>query len=132
MFHFYVLNFFKKGDTIQGGTLFKGGHYLRKYGTTFDLCKVNFNASLWFTSVVILTLSCQVIDSQPKIITRWSNKIGCFSKHKLICIGIPRLKESTHKIAKFCSTICLSIFVIQCSSRLKVVTRSIYDLIICI
>ena len=32
MFLFYVLIFFKKGDTIQGGTLFKGGHYLRKYG----------------------------------------------------------------------------------------------------
>ena len=32
MFHFYVLRFFKNGDTIQGGTLFKGGHYLRKYG----------------------------------------------------------------------------------------------------
>ena len=33
MLLFYVLSFFKKGDTIQGGTLFKGGHYLRKYGT---------------------------------------------------------------------------------------------------
>ena len=32
MFLFHVLSFFKKGDTIQGGTLFKGGHYLRKYG----------------------------------------------------------------------------------------------------
>ena len=32
MFLFYALGFFKKGDTIQGGTLFKGGHYLRKYG----------------------------------------------------------------------------------------------------
>ena len=32
MFFFYVLSFFKKGDTIQGGTLFKGGYYLRKYG----------------------------------------------------------------------------------------------------
>ena len=32
MFLFYVLGFFKNGDTIQGGTLFKGGHYLRKYG----------------------------------------------------------------------------------------------------
>ena len=30
MFLFYVL--FKKGDTIQGGKFFKGGHYLRKYG----------------------------------------------------------------------------------------------------
>ena len=28
----YLLNFFKKGDIIQGGTTFKGGHYLRKYG----------------------------------------------------------------------------------------------------
>ena len=27
MFLFYVLSFFKKGDTIQGGKLFKGGHY---------------------------------------------------------------------------------------------------------
>ena len=31
MFLFYVLSFFKKGDTIQGGTLFKRGHYLMKY-----------------------------------------------------------------------------------------------------
>ena len=36
MFLFYVLSFFKKGDTIQGGTLFKGGHYLRKYGISFS------------------------------------------------------------------------------------------------
>ena len=32
MFLFYVLTFFKKGDTIQEEKLFKGGHYLRKYG----------------------------------------------------------------------------------------------------
>ena len=32
MFLFYVLSFFKKGDIIQGRKLFKGGHYLRKYG----------------------------------------------------------------------------------------------------
>ena len=32
MFLFYVLSFFKNGDTIQGETLFKGGNYLRKYG----------------------------------------------------------------------------------------------------
>ena len=38
MFLFHVLSFFKKGDTIQGGTLFKGGHYLRKYGTLFIWC----------------------------------------------------------------------------------------------
>ena len=33
MFFFYVLSFVKKGDTIQEGTLFKGGHYLRKNGS---------------------------------------------------------------------------------------------------
>ena len=32
MFLFCVLSFFKKGDSIQGETLFKGEHYLRKYG----------------------------------------------------------------------------------------------------
>ena len=35
-FKFYVLNvppiFWKRGDIIQGRTLYKGGHYLRKYG----------------------------------------------------------------------------------------------------
>ena len=31
MFLFYVLSFFIKGGTIQGGTLFKGGHYLYSY-----------------------------------------------------------------------------------------------------
>ena len=34
MFLFYVLSFFKKGDIIQEGTLFKGGHYSRKYGNS--------------------------------------------------------------------------------------------------
>ena len=28
----YKINFFKKEDNIQGGTLLKGGHCLRKYG----------------------------------------------------------------------------------------------------
>ena len=27
----------KGGDTIQGRTLYKGGHYLRKYGTYADI-----------------------------------------------------------------------------------------------
>ena len=38
---FYVLSLFKKGDTIQGGTLFKGGHYLRKYGI-YDFDRIVF------------------------------------------------------------------------------------------
>ena len=33
MFLFYVLTIFKNRDTIQEGTLFKGGHYIRKYGS---------------------------------------------------------------------------------------------------
>ena len=32
MFLFYVLIFFKNGDTIQGGTLYNEGHHLMKYG----------------------------------------------------------------------------------------------------
>ena len=36
MFLSYVLSFFKKGDTIQGGTLFNGENYLRKYGNLVD------------------------------------------------------------------------------------------------
>ena len=42
MFPFYVLSFFKKGDTIQGETLFKGGHYLRKYGMCLMKSQKNF------------------------------------------------------------------------------------------
>ena len=41
MFLFYVLTFFKKGDIIQGGTLFKGGHYLRKYGSLLSVASVS-------------------------------------------------------------------------------------------
>ena len=32
MFLFYVISFFKEGNFIQEGTLFKGVYYLRKYG----------------------------------------------------------------------------------------------------
>jgi hypothetical protein len=38
MFLFYALSFFKKWDTIQEKTLFKGGHYLRKYGIHVYVC----------------------------------------------------------------------------------------------
>ncbi len=50
MFHFYVLSFFEKGDTIQGGTLFKGGQYLRKYSISTSE-KNNFpgNYSMGYT-----------------------------------------------------------------------------------
>ena len=38
MFLFYVCTkLFFKGETIQGGTLFKGGHYLGKYSILFGL-----------------------------------------------------------------------------------------------
>ena len=40
MFFFYVLSFFKNGDTIQGGKLFKKGHYLRKYGMFYFWPKI--------------------------------------------------------------------------------------------
>ena len=36
MFLFYVLSFFKKGDTIQGGTLFKEIWYMNVGPEKFD------------------------------------------------------------------------------------------------
>ena len=46
MFLFYVISFFKKGDTIQGGTLFKGGKYMRKYGICICISiSIYFNIS---------------------------------------------------------------------------------------
>ena len=42
MFLFYALSFFQKGDTIQWRTLFKGGHFLRKYDTYLLLSILNF------------------------------------------------------------------------------------------
>ena len=71
MFLFHVLSFFKKGDTIQGGTLFKGGHYLRKYGTLFIWCdnqlefsrssafKQKFQISKVYVDVFLLFLKYQ-------------------------------------------------------------------------
>ena len=49
MFHFYVLSFFKQGDTIQGRILFKGGHYLRKYGMYVVLSKPMY-VEIWAAS----------------------------------------------------------------------------------
>ena len=43
MFLLYVQSFFKQGDTNQGGTLLKGGHYLRKY----SICLAQYKARLW-------------------------------------------------------------------------------------
>ena len=48
MFLFYVLSFFKKGDNIQGGTLFKGGHYLRKYGIYLNWPEIALSLPLKF------------------------------------------------------------------------------------
>ena len=53
MFHFYVLSFFKKRDTIQGGTLFKGEHYLRKYGMYILWYKEIRGAMLCLLAVLI-------------------------------------------------------------------------------
>ena len=51
-FEFYVLNvppiLWKRGDTIQGRTLYKGRHYLRKYGISFEYFFGSVqNATLW-------------------------------------------------------------------------------------
>ena len=48
-FLFYVLSFFKNGDTIQGGTLLKGGHYSRKYGI-FNLIGWKIRETIWWAA----------------------------------------------------------------------------------
>ena len=53
MFFFYVLSFVKKGDTIQEGTLFKGGHYLRKYGIYFEIENFKGNNNLVETIIFL-------------------------------------------------------------------------------
>ena len=54
MFLFYVISFFKKGGTIQRGTIFKGGHYLRKCGMYFMyvFCKKEILAKTKFVCKV--------------------------------------------------------------------------------
>ena len=37
MFLFYVLSFLKKGDTIQGGLLFKEIRYLKPWDWKYDM-----------------------------------------------------------------------------------------------
>ena len=55
MFLFYVLSFFKKGDTIQGGTLLKGEHYLRKYS-------MHLFFSLYYTCILSLICLSMYLD----------------------------------------------------------------------
>ena len=61
MFLFYVLSFFKKGDTIQRGTLFKGGHYLRKYGIHLKFRRIIPQNSLKSPKLVQLLIRCDVM-----------------------------------------------------------------------
>ena len=80
MFLFYVLSFFKKGDTIQGGTLFKGGHYLRKYGRLINLHFESFQdvdtgvAVFWSGCMSILcSLAFLSIDQNSQIFFKPGN-----------------------------------------------------------
>ena len=57
MFLFYLLSFFKVGDTIQEGPLFKGGHYLRKYGTYL---KTKHTKLLSYTCWISKTLNHEI------------------------------------------------------------------------
>jgi hypothetical protein len=44
----------KKGDTIQGRTLYKGGHYLRKYGSyNIKVCSSNCGDNVYVTYVMV-------------------------------------------------------------------------------
>ena len=76
MFLFYVLSFFKKGDTIQGGTLFKKGHYLRKYG-------------IRFTPYIFGTLACYLLYLDPLVSCESSRCQLIFLQiHPMIFVGV--------------------------------------------
>ena len=73
MFLFYVLSFFKKGDTIQGGILFKGGQYLRKYGISkikvFNRQNVCSSVAWLITKLIFLDIKS--IHKSKKVYMIW-------------------------------------------------------------
>ena len=73
MFLFYVLSFFKKGDIIQGRKLFKGGHYLRKYG----ICILH-NVIDTYTTYKDITIS--VFDKEIVSLILYMRGLSC-NKH---------------------------------------------------
>ena len=59
MFLFYVLSFFKKGDTIQGGTLFKEIRYFHSIKSGLQIANsthMNFKLRLVFKKEIFLLL----------------------------------------------------------------------------
>ena len=59
----------KRGDTIQGRTLYKGGHYLRKYG-------------MYIVSVTMLKSSCQIFRFDESKLGIWcSSRVLLAAKH---------------------------------------------------
>ena len=70
MFLFYVLSFFKKGDTIQGGTLFREIRYIYIYSMRRQ------RNSQWGEFNSEETLLCIFMQGHLKIWTEnWSNLI---------------------------------------------------------
>ena len=63
----------KRGDTILGRTLYKGGHYLRKYGISYfyklasQICKIETpfkNATAYLTSPNTMYIVCSTYNSE--------------------------------------------------------------------
>ena len=73
MILFYGLRFFKKGDTIQGGSLFKGGHYLRKYGISV---LIDVQANLPETSPLFV---CPIGFGEHLFLNVYGTYLGCIT-----------------------------------------------------
>ena len=72
MFHFYVLSFFKKGATIQGGTLFKEIWYILSIFIMAVRGRKHYSEhTLWhFHSMFESSLSAisQILEPRPKVL----------------------------------------------------------------
>ena len=84
MFLFYVLSFFKRGDTIQEGTLFKGGHYLRKCGIQKWL-KIKIQHLLKYCPGTLTKLEISKVNKIPFLCTKFFfQKRGDYSRGNII------------------------------------------------
>ena len=87
-FKFYVLNvppiLRKRGDTIQGRTLYKGGHYLRKYGIWdfqgFENSKKNISVKTILGNTVYYKLESTFCSIVPFVLVL-SSRADIFRKH---------------------------------------------------
>ena len=104
-FLFYVLGFFKKEDSIQGGTLFKWGHNLSSTVTRFWKWRYEINSKNWLsclhskrnnnscslslTKILLMLLFFVKIMQVSRIFSRLNASLSWLSSfhHYLVSVG---------------------------------------------